>query len=176
MIERIELKEICFRNFTTLDEAALLEILAWRNSERVRSKMVHSKEISPEEHLQFCASLKERSDPCMYSVDCNGIPCGVITYRKIDPLKHSAESGAYYITGSNIPAKSALYSEVLRRSLGFKEIYSYIKKSNLQAVMFKLFKTKSKICDEDDDYIYFKEDVDYSYDVSSQPVKVIICE
>lgn len=51
MIERIELKEICFRNFTTLDEAALLEILAWRNSERVRSKMVHSKEISPEEHL-----------------------------------------------------------------------------------------------------------------------------
>lgn len=112
----------------------------------------------------------------MYRVDCNGIPCGVITYRKIDPLKHSAESGAYYITGSNIPAKSVLYSEVLRRSLGFKEIYSYIKKSNLQAVMFKLFKTKSKICGEDDDYIYFKEDVDYSYDVSSLPVKVIICE
>lgn len=174
MSGRIEINEICFRNFTTLNKSALLEILSWRNSEHIRSRMMETSEISAEEHLNFCASLKNRSDMRMYRVDCNGKPCGVLTIKKIDLIHHCAETGAYYIEGQNIPAKVTYHAAELYRSLGIKEVHSYIKKSNLQAVLFDLLKTNAVMTGEDDNFVYVKFTIGDKVQESS--VKVRICE
>lgn len=57
--------KISFVNFTRLNEDELTEILAWRNRPAIRSKMANDSPITLENHLDFCHSLKHRTDVLM---------------------------------------------------------------------------------------------------------------
>lgn len=154
---------IKFISFTKLTKEELLQILKWRNSDNIRQEMTHQNIISQDEHLNFCQKLKDRKDCIMCRIDWNNEPYGVITVSKIDNLKHSAEIGTYFIKHDlNIPAICMVYAGYLYQKLKLKEINFYTKKSNVKAVMFNLLKQGGKIIKEDEEYIFFRKDLDYS--------------
>ena len=73
------MSELLFRNFTktTLEERKL--ILSWRNSDRIRLKMVNQEIIPLENHLKFIEGLKDRTDCIYWLVYLDGTPIGVIS-------------------------------------------------------------------------------------------------
>lgn len=155
---------IKFINFTKLTKEELLQILEWRNSDNIRQEMTHQEVISQDEHLKFCKKLKKRTDCVMCRIDWNNEPYGVITVSKLNNFKHSAEIGTYFIKHDlNIPAICMVYAGYLYQRLNLKEINFYTKKSNVKAIMFNLLKQGGKIVKEDEDYVFFKKDLDYAY-------------
>lgn len=88
----------CLRlsNFTQLSEAELLMILERRNQPEVRQWMTNSEPIAPEDHLRFCARLKEQPDTLMLFAEFNGQPASVISFHAQDPSWHEiADFGCY---------------------------------------------------------------------------------
>lgn len=87
---------ILVRNFTLLSEAELLMILERRNQPDVRKYMVHTDPITPEEHLHYCASLKNRPDTLQLLVEFDGKPTCVINYKATDSSWYEvSDSGIY---------------------------------------------------------------------------------
>lgn len=80
-------------DFTTLDKQQLTTVLAWRNHSDIRRWMLHTDEISMENHLRFVESLKNRADKCYFLVQREGEYIGVIDFTDI--TQNSAEIGIY---------------------------------------------------------------------------------
>ncbi len=154
MKDHLIIKKLYFINFTLLSDPELINILHWRNEESIRSKMTNSDIISPEDHLKYCHSLKHNKNTMMFRVDCNDEPCGVITLKKINRLKREAEVGTYYFKSGIVASKCNSLALALYQALGIDTLYSYIKKTNTQAILFNLLKCKCKFIREDDQYLY----------------------
>lgn len=101
-----------FRNFVTLDEPTLLQILEWRNHPSVRKWMYNQNEISHEDHLRFVESLKDRDDCFYWLVSEKGEYRGVVNMVSVNYENDSAENGFY-----TIPNKPCIgffiYKEIL---------------------------------------------------------------
>ncbi len=83
------------KNFTELTEEEKGMVLDWRNSKRIRSKMINQEIIKKEDHWQWLAGLKERMDCLYFLAYIEGIARGVIDFTEIDIEKKEAFSGLY---------------------------------------------------------------------------------
>ena len=107
---------ILARNFTLLNEEELLMILERRNHPDVRKWMVQSDPITPEEHLRYCASLKNRPERLQLFVEFDSKPACVISYKATDSSWHElADNGIYAFDPE--PCSSSLLSNIIAYQL-----------------------------------------------------------
>ena len=153
----MEIHQLSFTNYTKLTKDLLLKILKMRNDPNIRMKMTEQHEISEEEHLKFCASLKERKD-CLYLlISYDHIPCGTVTIKKIDLKKQSAELGIYVIKEfAHYSQDFSLALEIIYKKLNILHCYCYVRKENMQALLYNLLKLKAEIIGEDTENIKLK--------------------
>jgi len=90
-----------FRNFTTLNQQELLEILSWRNDDSVRKWMYSDTKIEEEEHFQYVISLDNRDDAYYWVVyDAENETVGVVNVTHINRESNQGELGYYAVPGS----------------------------------------------------------------------------
>ncbi len=70
------MSELLFKNYVLMSEAEKKLVLDWRNSDKIRTKMVNQDIISWEKHLNFIESLKNRTDKLYYLFCVDGVPVG----------------------------------------------------------------------------------------------------
>ena len=85
---------IVARNFTLLSRDELLMVLARRNHPEIRRWMIHDQPITPEEHLSFCARLKEHPERLILLVECDGQPISVLSFTAADACGASLKTAA----------------------------------------------------------------------------------
>ncbi|MEZ4743564.1 MAG: hypothetical protein R3B45_14155 [Bdellovibrionota bacterium] len=86
-----DLTAILYQN---LDRSSLLEVLSWRNHEKIRVWMVNPGIISEQEHFSFVDQLKLCSDRLFWRFnDDDGAGLGGFNLVDIDHDEHSASLG-----------------------------------------------------------------------------------
>jgi UDP-4-amino-4,6-dideoxy-N-acetyl-beta-L-altrosamine N-acetyltransferase len=93
----LELDGLRLQHFSTLPDAELLEILAWRNHPDVRRWVYTQEEIPAEAHLSFCRRLAGHPNQAFWRVQAadTGTGLGVISFRGYDPYHRHAEFNLY---------------------------------------------------------------------------------
>ena len=83
--------------FPALNQAALRQVLAWRNDPAVRSHMITQAPISWEDHLRFVEALPARADRGYWQVRQAGQPVGVVSLTPFSllPAMQGFQQGFY---------------------------------------------------------------------------------
>lgn len=122
-----------FKNFINLTEEEKLLVLEWRNSDRVRLKMINQDIILLENHLKFVNSLKNRTDCKYWLFMIDDVPVGVMDITEIDEKEKSCSSGQYIgnrdYNGFGI-LNAFLMFEYIFENLGVEKYYSTVLKNN----------------------------------------------
>ncbi len=148
---------ISFVNYARLSEAELLAVLEMRNRPEIRSRMNNCEPIAPEEHLKFCANLKERKDRFYYLVRIDGVNAGSFDYIDIDPIEHTCKTGTYILDKfSRYSAAVNMLADRLLIRHGILKTYSNVLKSNEKSVLFNLIKIKGTVTGEDEQNVFFE--------------------
>ncbi len=96
LLKNIQYENISLVNFVNLNEDEKLEVLKWRNDERVRTWMFYDKLIRTEDHLAFISNLKDEKKNFYWVVrNETNESAGVISINKIDPANKNAYLGIY---------------------------------------------------------------------------------
>lgn len=145
-------------NFTELNESQTLMVLAWRNDERV-AKFMKNKSVSLEEHLNFIASLKTRSDKRYFLVKDDEIYIGVIDF--VDIAQDSCEFGLY--ANPKLKGQGSKLMQIIVdyafSELKVKRINSCAYNQNEKAIaLYRKF--GFEIYDKDEKMSYMKLDID----------------
>ena len=155
------LPKLSIIDFSYLDRKSLLEILALRNSDYVREKMSSSNEILEDDHLLFCENLKQRADALFCGVYLEDKIVGVIDLKSIDLNSKTYESGCYFCKDSkNLTYFANLAAFVIAKEIGLTKATCYVKKDNIQAVLFNTMKLRYKTTKQTDDFYFFEKDLD----------------
>ena len=161
-------KPLAFGNFKAipihiLDKDAQIEILNWRNDERIRKWMDNTAIISKEDHLNFCSTLSNAQDKIYMRVDYKDIPVGIINLTNIDFEKKSAELGLYKYPLEQTGVSGKDLMDVLHkvsRYLGIETLYLKVKKNNTRAIAL-YNNVKYELIDTSKNYYYMKKEVKY---------------
>ncbi|MDX2281781.1 MAG: GNAT family N-acetyltransferase [Saprospiraceae bacterium] len=86
---------LVYRNFIDIDQQGLINILSWRNRVEVRKWMKSVEEIPIEQHLKYCAELKDKTDRGHWVIEENGRALGVININQYFEVDNSCEWGFY---------------------------------------------------------------------------------
>ena len=89
--------QIEFNNIISLNKEEQLQILEWRNSDKVRSNMINQEIISPEAHLSYCEKLKHNKSTLLFRVSVNQIPCGMVNFANLNYKNRTGEYGLYVV-------------------------------------------------------------------------------
>lgn len=89
-----------------LEEKDLEMVLAWRNSERVRSFMYTDHLISIEEHRRWFSGLNPQQQVCLV-FELNGRACGFVNIYQID-RRHERCTWGFYIGVEGVPRGTGL--------------------------------------------------------------------
>lgn len=87
--------ELMFKNLIRITDEEKRLVLEWRNSERIRTKMVNKNIISWEDHKHFIEQLKSRKDCIYYLIYIDKTPIGVSSFTDIDLISKSCSGGTY---------------------------------------------------------------------------------
>ncbi|MDL2226365.1 hypothetical protein LJB86_01755 [Deltaproteobacteria bacterium OttesenSCG-928-M10] len=123
---------ITFQNFiyTTEDDQVL--IWQWRNSERVRRRMINQEMIEFDAHQRWVTGLTQRNDCRYFLVHDGPRPIGSLYFTSIDQAEKTAEWGFYLglntRTGFGLVGFLAL--EHFFNDWGFAELHSRVLMSN----------------------------------------------
>lgn len=133
---------IVARNFTLLSRDELLMVLARRNHPEIRRWMIHDQPITPEEHLSFCARLKEHPERLMLLVECDGQPISVLSFTATDASwRELKDSGSYSFehlpTGITVINKIIFTRVVAAR--GIKRCHGLCRNDNERSLFISLY-------------------------------------
>ena len=150
---------ILARNFTLLNEEELLMILERRNHPDVRKWMVQSDPITPEEHLRYCASLKNRPERLQLFVEFDSKPACVISYKATDSSWHElADNGIYAFDPE--PCSSSLLSNIIAYQLfairGVKVSNIMVRNENEIAIFVNQYYHGFRIVAHDEHFTYMR--------------------
>ncbi|MEZ0171831.1 UDP-4-amino-4,6-dideoxy-N-acetyl-beta-L-altrosamine N-acetyltransferase [Microvirga sp. TS319] len=84
-----------FGSLRNVSEDDLADMLAWRNSPSVRSKMFTQHVIAWEEHVRWWNAVKDRKDQIHFIYEFQNEPLGVVIFKDVDTLNKSS-SWAFY--------------------------------------------------------------------------------
>lgn len=89
------MSELIFKNFINTTQDERLQILTWRNSDRIREKMLDQNIISQEEHLNWIENLKNKQDRLYFLVYIDKKPIGVVDFTSLDFINKTGSFGYY---------------------------------------------------------------------------------
>ncbi len=89
-------------NLRPLEERDLDMVLAWRNSERVRSYMYTDHIISPEEHRAWFERLGQAPFATTLVFEYKGVPSGLKSFSQIDRHNNRCHWG-FYLGDTELP-------------------------------------------------------------------------
>lgn len=96
LLKNIDTGEADLINFVNLTEPEKLEVLKWRNDDRVRTWMFNTKLINESDHLKFISNLQNEKRNFYWTVrNKSGETAGVISINKIDDENRNAYLGIY---------------------------------------------------------------------------------
>ncbi len=152
--------KIKFKNFVNLSKKEAKLILKWRNSDRIRLKMINKDIISLENHFQWLESLKNRKDCKYYLFYVDNTPVGVIDLTHIEEKK-SCHGGSYignteYLGWGII--MGYFLAEYYYKNNPEGKIYIEVLKTNKRVYKFNKEVMKYKDLNEDDEYYYLYSD------------------
>jgi len=153
--------KICIlENFTVLLQKEQLEILTWRNNEKIRLMMNDTKLISETQHLSFINNLIDNNKKCFYKVSLDkSDSIGVVYLDKIQ--NEHAWLGIYSNPYSRVQQKGRLLMEVLFHlsfiDLKLKALFLEVRIENEKAIKLYLKYDFKTIKTEKDYYIMKKE-------------------
>ena len=128
--------EMMFKNFTQTNDWEKHLILDWRNSDRIREKMLHKEIISWESHKSFIERLKKRKDCIYFLIYIDKVPIGVSSVTEIDLINKTCSGGMYIgdidYLGYGIPI---LY-------YGYKYLFEDL---NIKENVFDVLKTNKRV-------------------------------
>lgn len=105
LLKNIRFGDISLVNFINLSDGEKLEVLKWRNDERIRTWMFNDKPIEPGDHLRFIINLKDEKKNFYWVVkNLSNEPAGVISINKIDAANKNSYLGIYknpFFAGKN---------------------------------------------------------------------------
>ena len=154
------LPKLSIVDFSYLDKTQLLEILSLRNSDYVREKMSSSDVILEDTHFLFCENLKQRNDALFCGVYLENKLVGVIDLKAIDLNTKTYESGCYFCKDSkNITYFANLAAFIIAKEIGLTKANCYVKKDNIQAVLFNTMKLRYKTTKETDEFYFFEKNL-----------------
>lgn len=130
--------QIEFKNITTLTKTEQLQILDWRNSESIRSKMLNQEIISPKDHLSYCEKLKQDNTTLLFRVSVNQAPCGMVNFANLNYTNKTGEYGLYVVDerpgiGPYLGRLAVYYFFEL---LSFSELNIIILSTNKTSILF----------------------------------------
>ncbi len=153
---------VIFKNFINLNSFEKELILTWRNSDRVRLKMLNQDIIALEQHLKWIDNLKNKRETLYYLFLINDIPVGVFDYTEI--------VGGKCVCGSYIGNEDFIGYGILLNYLGFEYAFNNlgIKRIDISVLktnkrVYKMHKTIFYALDigesEDEFFLYFDRDI-----------------
>lgn len=153
---------VAFKNFINLNSFEKELILTWRNSDRIRLKMLNQDVILLEQHFAWINNLKNRKNCLYYLFLINNIPVGVFDYTEI--IDNQCVCGSYIgnedFIGNGI-LLNYLGFEHAFNDLGIKRIDISVLKSNKR--VYKMHKTIFCALDiretDEEFFLYFDRDV-----------------
>jgi UDP-4-amino-4,6-dideoxy-N-acetyl-beta-L-altrosamine N-acetyltransferase len=109
-----------------LSQGDLDLVLAWRNSDRVRSCMYTDHLISPEEHRLWFEATREAEFPCTLVFEYRGEPAGMKSISRIDRTSNRCHWG-FYLGERELPrgagsAMGFLALEYIFERQGFRKL------------------------------------------------------
>ena len=108
-------------NLRPIQEKDLKQILAWRNSESIRTMMFNEHLISWEEHLAWFQTLEKNESVQSLLFEYNETPYGQVNIRNIDKLHQRCYWG-FYIGNTQAPKGSGLAMGYLAIDYVFNQI------------------------------------------------------
>lgn len=148
---------ILARNFTLLSKDELLMILERRNHPEVRKWMAHTAPTTPEEHLRYCASLKNRPEILQLLVEFDGQPACVLSYKATNSSWHEVADCGIYAFASE-PCSSSTLSQIVGCKLiamrGIKVIKIKVKNDNEVALFVNQYYHGYRIVAQDAAFTY----------------------
>ena len=146
-------------NFTELSEEQLLFILQRRNHPEVRRWMAHPEPIAAQDHLAYCATLKERPETLLLYVTYDGAPACVLSYKAHDASwQEIDDSGCYGFDPA--PCSTAIVSQLMRLKLaalkGIKQVRIKVLSTNEMALFACQYYHGYRITGSDDKYAHLE--------------------
>lgn len=130
-------------NFCKLSEPELITILNWRNHPDIRKCMNTTDCISPETHLAFCKSLRNRTDKYYWLIKKGDEPIGVLNIIDVDETTDTCEPGFYLAPNVMGRGESIFflsnYKTFLLKELKFKGLVGHNFYDNMPAFIFTMF-------------------------------------
>lgn len=152
--------QLALTNFTRLSREALLEILHHRNDPQIRRCMINTSPITTEEHLRFCASLKDDPKRLYLEARFEESFIGALDFQSIDRKLHTYEPGSYFLpTVPRYLCQDTCFAAALV-ALKLRLWYQHIrvKKDNEQALIFNTLLMGARIKTEDECFWYLEND------------------
>lgn len=135
-LEELKRGKITLLSFTKLKEDTLLQILAWRNHERIRAQMRTTDIITLDDHLAFCKRLKDDLDVHYWLVERKEKSCGVVYLHSMERNFETSEWGYYaspQFLGTGIGLEMAFEAiKIFFETIGVKSLHGYIKETNIE--------------------------------------------
>lgn len=104
-----------------MTDTDLDRVLAWRNSERVRSCMFSEQLIAPEEHLAWWERAKSSPTSVHLIFEVSGAPQGVVNFTSIDHRDSRCFWG-FYIGAEDAPRGTGTIMGILALDYAFRTL------------------------------------------------------
>ena len=113
-----------------IEKKDLEQVLAWRNSERIRSVMFSDQIITMQEHLAWFERIKRLEIPVHFVFEYKNRPIGYISYSDIDKRSLTCSSGTYLGEQAEIPELAGIILQFFTtqyafEKLGMRKIWAY---------------------------------------------------
>lgn len=155
-------KLVEFKNYINLDPHEIRQVYEMRTNPEINKWMKNKNKFSYDNHLNFIEKLKKDNINKYYLVKVNGIPIGSYDITNIDRDKHCATCGSYFLKKYHKEtAPVMLLSANILNSLGITNVYSYIEKNNIKALIFSTMKLGGEIIKEDANYLYLQYSINF---------------
>lgn len=156
---------ILVRNFTLLSEDELLMILERRNHPDIRRRMVQTDPITPEDHLRYCASLRDHPETLQLLVEFDGKPASVLSYKALDSSWQEVSDCGIYAFDPE-PCTSSILSSVVGGKLvierNIKVMSIKVKNDNEIAIFTNQYYYDFHVVKKDLEFTYMSKNFDHS--------------
>lgn len=139
-----------------LEEKDLEMVLAWRNSERVHSKMLTDHKITWQEHFSWFQRTKENPVKRNLIFEYQGRPVGYIGYTEYDEEKMCCSPGVY-LGETDVPAEAGIVLlhmsvEYAFTTLHMKRLETSVFKNNRPSMVISKYLGYQEISGSDELY------------------------
>lgn len=124
---------IQFKNYKLMNDEEIKMVHEWRNSDRIRFKMINQDIIPFESHVKWVNNLKNRNDVEYYIVNIDGKYIGSVYFTDIDFVKQCAEWG-YYVNDEGVGYGALLQFLLIEHffeDYKFKTLYCRVLENNM---------------------------------------------